>query len=327
MVVSSPQCLITVAICTRNRAALLEKAIRSVLEQISPRAEILIVDNGSSDHTEPLVAGFAAADPRVKFFHERQTGLSFARNSALRQATGQWVIFLDDDAQAEPGWLAAYEKFFARLPDEKIVCAGGPVTPFYASPPPRWLHPAANHLAGPATAGPVQVTRALWGCNYAVRREAALGIGGFNVKLGHNDRSLGANEETELADRLRQAGGEIWWLPEARIKHFVMAEKTKLTWRIRNAFGQGRSRVINRLSRNPTRLQRGVFMATRVLVAPFHCGLNLLVALVSFPFQNGQAAARALVNAASTAGLAFEAWRQFFQGDHAPDRRKAGNPA
>jgi glycosyltransferase involved in cell wall biosynthesis len=312
MATQNPQPLITVAICTRNRATLLEKAVRSVLEQMTPCAEILIVDNGSSDNTELLATNFAAAEPRVKFFSERQTGLSVARNAALRVATGQWVIFLDDDALAEPGWLAAYEIFFSRLPDEKIVCAGGPVTPLYETPPPRWLHPEANHLFGPATDQPVRMARAPWGCNYAVRREAALGVGGFNVRLGHSGQSLGADEETELANRLRRTGGEIWWLPEAGVKHLVVAERTKLKWRIRSAFGQGRSRAINRLSRKGTAFQRGVFTATRVLLAPFHCGVNLLVALVSFPFQNGQPAVRALVHAAATAGLVFELLRRTF---------------
>ncbi len=125
MAIQNPQPLITVAICTRNRAALLEKAVRSVLEQMTPCAEILIVDNGSSDNTELLAANFAAAEPRVKFFSERQTGLSVARNSALRVATGQWVIFLDDDALAEPGWLAAYEFFSLACPMKKSSVRAG----------------------------------------------------------------------------------------------------------------------------------------------------------------------------------------------------------
>ena len=110
-------------------------------------------------------------------------------------------------------------------------------------------------------------------------------------------------------------GGEIWWLPGARIKHLIASERTKLKWRIRSAFGQGRGRAINRLSRKRTAFQRGVFTVTRVPVTPLHCGVNLLVALVSFPFQNGQLAARALAHAAATAGLAFELLRRMFQGE------------
>ena len=107
------QTLITVAICTRNRVALFEKTVCSVLSQAEEKPiEILIVDNGSTDHTARVAAEFAAADPRVKFFHEPQPGLSIARNLALRHAAGEWVILLDDDATVEAGWLAAYEFFF-----------------------------------------------------------------------------------------------------------------------------------------------------------------------------------------------------------------------
>ncbi len=131
---------ITVAICTRNRAALLQKAVRSVLPQLTGRAEILIVDNDSTDDTAKIAAEFTAADARVRFFRESQPGISIARNTALRRAAGVWVIFLDDDAEVEPGWLAAYEAFFARLPAAKIAAAGGAVISRYEIPPPKWMN-------------------------------------------------------------------------------------------------------------------------------------------------------------------------------------------
>src|ERR1700722_2727035 len=124
--------LITVVICTRNRAAFLEKAVRSVLAQAKDGIEIFVLDNGSTDDTIQLCRQWAAADSRVKFFHEPEIGLSVARNTALRKASGEWAIFLDDDAEVEPGWIAAYEHFFSHPPSRQIAAGGGAVFPQFA---------------------------------------------------------------------------------------------------------------------------------------------------------------------------------------------------
>ncbi len=119
--------LITVAICTHNRAAFLEKAVRSVLRQMTGDAELLIVDNASADDTPIVAARLAATNPQVEVIREAELGLSAARNAALKQARGEFVLFLDDDATAEPDWLAAYRCFLSAPPSEKIAVVGGAV--------------------------------------------------------------------------------------------------------------------------------------------------------------------------------------------------------
>src|SRR5438105_795860 len=104
--------LLSVALCTRNRAALLQRALQGVLAQLGDDAELLIVDNASSDDTPRIAQAAAAADPRVRALVEKEPGLSVARNAALREACGRVVVFLDDDAVAGPGWLDAYRNFF-----------------------------------------------------------------------------------------------------------------------------------------------------------------------------------------------------------------------
>jgi glycosyltransferase involved in cell wall biosynthesis len=304
--------LITVAICTRNRAALLEKAVRSVLAQMTGRAEILIVDNGSTDDTAQLATKFSFADPRVIIFHEPQTGLSHARNLVLRAARGEWIVFLDDDAEVETGWLAAYENFFSNPPHAGVTCAGGPISPNFETSPPAWFVSNSDGFNRVDKTRRCEPGEHPWGCNYAVRREAALAVGGFNPALGHRGLSLGAHEETELTGRLQQAGGEVWLVVDARIRHFVSAERLRLKWQLRSSFGVGRSRAINLLMRRKTRGERTLFILGRILIAPFHCAMHLLVALVTVPFQNGRVAAMALRRAGSMAGFTFELLPQIY---------------
>ncbi len=72
-------------------------SIRSVLDQSYADWELLIVDDCSTDHTEEVVGTFLA-DPRIKFFKNREnSGAAVSRNAALREAKGRWIAFLDSD--------------------------------------------------------------------------------------------------------------------------------------------------------------------------------------------------------------------------------------
>ena len=91
---------VTVVITTYNRAGLLPRAVESVLAQTYTDYEIIIVDDCSSDNTQEVIAGFD--DPRIHSFrHERNRGLSAARNTAIFNARGEYVALLDDDDE----WL------------------------------------------------------------------------------------------------------------------------------------------------------------------------------------------------------------------------------
>src|SRR5258706_11020169 len=104
---------ISALICTRNRADYLRKALQSLAVQSLPRAqyEIIVVDNGSEDHTKDVVDAYCHMTNLV-YIYEETPGLSRARNVAFRRAKGQFVAFLDDDAVGSPMWLEKYLEVF-----------------------------------------------------------------------------------------------------------------------------------------------------------------------------------------------------------------------
>src|SRR5881296_1050143 len=95
---------LTVLVCTHNRADLL----RGALESLEPtRFEVLVVDNASTDATPAVVAECAArAKIEIRCARETELGLDAARNRGLREAAGEFVAFLDDDARARHDWAA-----------------------------------------------------------------------------------------------------------------------------------------------------------------------------------------------------------------------------
>lgn len=93
--------LVTVIIPTYNRAALIGRAIRSVLAQYDVAAEIIVVDDGSTDATRDVVMAF----PEVAYYYQPNRGQAAARNLGLRFATGAFVASLDSDDYWAPDFL------------------------------------------------------------------------------------------------------------------------------------------------------------------------------------------------------------------------------
>src|ERR1041385_1044086 len=298
--------LITVAICTRNRSALLGEAVRSVLPQLDDQSEVLIVENASTDDTPAVTAALAAQYSGVRVWRENELGLSVARNTALRQARGDYVIFLDDDATVRPGWLAAYRQFFSAPPSPRAVVAGGGGVPRFEATPPFWFPIEAHTYAFSSSSRPYPPESGPWGGNSGLHRDTILALGGFSTALGRKGSGLGAHEETELYQRVHRAGLEIWWLTDAVIDHFVPANRVTLAFLCRSQFATGRSAANIRLSQMAEARGRSCFRLGRVLLAPFHCALNLILAVTALPFRRCQLTVGALLRAARTAGFAWE---------------------
>jgi glycosyltransferase involved in cell wall biosynthesis len=88
--------LVSVIIPTYNRVDYLKLALKSVLEQAYKNIEVIVTDDGSTDDTAKVVADFN--DPRIKYFYQKNTSLPAAtRNLGLREASGEYIAFLDDD--------------------------------------------------------------------------------------------------------------------------------------------------------------------------------------------------------------------------------------
>jgi len=107
--------LISVVLPTRNRSALLPRAVASVLAQDYAHWELLIVDDGSDDDTPSVIDSFT--DPRIHSFRTNHRGVCGARNAGLRHVSGEIVAYLDDDNTMHPGWLKAVVWAFEQRPE------------------------------------------------------------------------------------------------------------------------------------------------------------------------------------------------------------------
>ena len=244
--------LVTVAICTWNRAASLRRALGSLALLEIPdgvRLELLVIDNGSSDDTPAVLSEHASTLP-LRSLAEPQPGLSHARNRAAAEARGELILWTDDDVEVEPAWLAAHVEASHRHPDASFF--GGATLPRFEQPPPAWIAQSWEQLADtwairalPPEPAPIDPSRLPVGANFAIRAELQRRHA-YDPRLGRRGGELMGGEETALMRQLLADGRSGWWVPAARVHHAIPPERLTESYLRGIWFGQGRERALIR---------------------------------------------------------------------------------
>lgn len=254
---TQPFPFLSVVVATRNRAGLLRSCIESLLEQDFPsdRYEIIVVDDGSTDDTPNVLPniGCQAHGPVLSYVRPVRRGLTAARNAGLRAATGDPIVYVDDDVFAPQGWLRELAEGCLRHPEAD--CFGGPVLLRLEGKPPRLCERDSlgdTHVDLGEEERPVE---GACGANMALRRAAVERVGMFNEALA------AVGDEVEWETRLKAAGGRIFYLPRAGVVHRRTAEDLRLWKLLQVRFERGRQAVLF------ARITGERFTITRELIA------------------------------------------------------------
>jgi hypothetical protein len=113
--------LVSVILPTYNRAAMLPRAIETVLAQTYPHWELVVVDDASEDETAAVLEAAVARDPRVRSLRVDHGGVGAARNAGLEAAEGALVAYLDDDNAMHPRWLKSVVWAFEQRPAVEVI--------------------------------------------------------------------------------------------------------------------------------------------------------------------------------------------------------------
>ena len=242
-----PGTSLTLALCTHNHADRLACTLSALAQLVPPACawELLIVDNASTDNTSQLVAASDWRTPamNVRVVREEKLGLSNARNRAIREATGEYIIFMDDDETPDPHWLGAYERvILAERPD----ALGGRIeVMFEDGERPAWLRDELLGFLGKLDHGGVArrlvaLDTPIFGGNFGFRRDLFARIGAFDAGLGRKGTSNTGGEDTEIYRRMIASGCNVWWVPDAVIHHRIQAGKLRRRYFLDLHFRQGR---------------------------------------------------------------------------------------
>ena len=228
---------ISAVVCTHNRAELLRKALRSVVEQTLRPAqyEIVVVNNASTDETDRVV-------------HEARPGLGYARNTGHRAARGEYVAYLDDDAQAAPDWLEQALRCFGEVGPTPVV-VGGPILPEYEGAKPGWFKDGYETRSWGSATRLLRDGESFSGSNMVWNKRVLREIGGFDTEVGVRGDRLGMGEETLTFWRLwrKCAESSVYYSPTLIVHHWTPRSRMRLIYRLRRAFAGGQDGAISLL--------------------------------------------------------------------------------
>ena len=241
---------VTAAICTWNRAKLLDATLTQLERLIIPDDvdwELLVVNNNCTDETDRVIEKYRDRLPIRRLF-ESCPGVASARNCAVEAAEGELMVWTDDDVLVDPLWLSTYVDASRQYPD--AVFFGGPIFPWFESTPPAWIEDHLETLAGvyallERTPEPSLLTASTlpFGASFAVRTEVQKRHL-YNPKLGRLGKQLLCGEETSMYEGILAEGHHGYWIPDAKVKHFIPEERLTLTY-VRNWFhGYGVSNMM-----------------------------------------------------------------------------------
>ena len=191
--------VISVIICTWNRADMLRKTLASLSGQVYAKpAEVIVVDNNSNDHTHAVVAELEAAWPlgSLIYLYEPRQGKQFALNKGIESAKGSILAFSDDDIVFPPDWLSSIDNIFLSKSVELI--GGKTLVQWPHGQKPKWYDKRLGAVLGSVDRGNDSILSpgncyAPQGANMAVRKIVFSRVGLFSEgHFRHMDQEFGS---------------------------------------------------------------------------------------------------------------------------------------
>lgn len=236
---------ISVVIPTCNREQLALEAIESIVRNDYPDFEVLVVDQGPKDVFLKAIVNRFPDDQRIRYFHLDYASASAARNVGLDNSTGEIVMFLDDDAVADPGCLQGYATAFSAIVPPPGLVAGR-LLPLWGAPKPSWYPESRQYMLGlyspEGGLAPMPPLDLPVSANFAVLASVANSVARFDERLGFSysrPASMLAGEDSVYGMNIRKAGYQMYHQPAASAHHRIAPYKLRPWYFLRRNFWEG----------------------------------------------------------------------------------------
>ncbi len=264
----------SIVIPTFHRPALLTAAVRSCMSAERPEGveiEIVVVDNSAEGDAADTCRALGAEG--LRYVHEPQSGLAFARNRGIAEARGEVLVFLDDDETAKPQWLLELHRAFAASGAD-VIC--GKVEPAFLGDAPEHLAYVTDFytrdVGRPAHADVTDILNYIGTGNSAYRMDRCFEGG---TRFDHRFNHYGG-EDIQLFRELRAAGCKFAWAPDAVVEEWVSEDRASLSYLRQRRRARGEQRVDGLWRGNLTKKALvPVYMAGGAAQALMHTGLAL----------------------------------------------------
>jgi len=236
--------MLTIIICTYNRDKYLGETLkRLAANHFNGEWELLLINNNSTDSTAEICSTFAKENSNVPFRYiiEPAQGLSHARNRGIKEANGEWLVFLDDDAFVGKNYLERLAQYIKELP--RMDAFGGRIYPFFEDGiTPVWLSKwSASWLSAIDKGDEVCLFSKDYpiGANMGFSRKITDQCGLFDTSLGRSGKNLIGGEEKDYFNRVKAQNATIYYLPEIMVEHCIPPSRTTDEYIAKLGFGVG----------------------------------------------------------------------------------------
>jgi arylsulfatase A-like enzyme/glycosyltransferase involved in cell wall biosynthesis len=249
--------LLTILICTHNRADLLARVLASLnaAKRPAPPVEILVVANACTDDTVAQMQAYQArqADQGwlpLRLLEVPTPGKSHALNSAIPELNSELTAFVDDDHRVDKNYLVAIVHAAQTWPDAGLYC--GRILPDWDGTEPSWVHEDGPYRIYPlpiprydqgeqfktitAEEGPIP-----GGGNLVVRRHVFERVGQFSTELGPQGHDLGGGEDSDYVLRALTRGERCQYTPDILQYHYVDTERLQIDYLLKKSYQRTRS--------------------------------------------------------------------------------------
>lgn len=221
--------MVSVAICTWNRAAVLRRTLAGLTCLDVPPGltwELLVVNNNCSDDTDDVCRDFEDRLP-LRLLHQPTPGQSHARNLAIDEARGTHIVWTDDDVLVDPAWLKVFVETFQTYKADWVFGRSEPEWPGTA---PEWFSPKfAGYFAlldyGRTPFVVTDVDQPFYGLNFGGTRDAHLALAKFRVEFGFRGTEGGVGEDVDMFERAMKAGMTVAYTPDAVVRHIIPVDR------------------------------------------------------------------------------------------------------
>ena len=274
--------LITIAICTYNRADYLRDTLEDLKVQLADPGdfEVLVINNRSTDHTADVCREITDQNSGMNFkwVNEPQQGLSFARNRALKEAQSNVILYIDDDVHLPDGFVGSALCYMKKYPN--VECAGGRIFVSFEENNTGWIPHELMPMFGLHDLGdsdriypPANFPR---GGNMLIKKNLFEAFGTFNTELGRIGSELLGSEEKEFFERIRKDGVKLQYWSDLKLWHRIGAVRLMESYLKKQSVGIGRSerlrtggsagRVLKKLISEALKMFGSLFLSIAYLI-------------------------------------------------------------
>lgn len=220
--------------CTYNRAEGLSRTLQSLVVQkfSAEEFQIIIIDNNSSDNTWEVCKSFIEEYSclQIEYYKETNQGLSYALNRGIKEAKGDYIVYVDDDETVAPDHLYRLSVHLYKYPKMELIAS--PVVPLYEDREPKWMSLFTQRLIGGSFNAGNKLKKLGKGKypgtgHTVIKRELYRKFGDYNTELGRKGSGLLGAEDKDMAFRLINNNIACYYIPDIPIYHHI--PKYKLT--------------------------------------------------------------------------------------------------